>query len=135
MVTCGVLLTDGEKFLICHPTGGKWWDLPKGKQDPDETYAQTAVRELQEETGISVQEDQLEFIGVFDYRPEKRLALFRMMFETLPDPASLRCVSKFKKKMIWIPEMDAFMVVGKETCLQKVSPNMRKVLSTLDIFG
>jgi 8-oxo-dGTP pyrophosphatase MutT (NUDIX family) len=29
------------------------WDLPKGKQDPGETLAETAVREVREETGLS----------------------------------------------------------------------------------
>ena len=29
------------------------WDLPKGKQDPGETLAQTAIREVREETGLS----------------------------------------------------------------------------------
>jgi 8-oxo-dGTP pyrophosphatase MutT (NUDIX family) len=32
------------------------WDLPKGHMDPGETPLQTAVRELEEETGIPEQE-------------------------------------------------------------------------------
>jgi bis(5'-nucleosidyl)-tetraphosphatase len=32
------------------------WDLPKGHMDPGETLLQTAIRELEEETGIPEQE-------------------------------------------------------------------------------
>lgn len=35
-----------------HPDLGTWWELPGGGMDPGETYLETAVRELREETGI-----------------------------------------------------------------------------------
>ncbi|MER6596643.1 NUDIX domain-containing protein [Micromonospora purpureochromogenes] len=37
-----------------HPRLGTWWELPGGGMDPGETYAETAVRELREETGFVV---------------------------------------------------------------------------------
>jgi bis(5'-nucleosidyl)-tetraphosphatase len=38
------------QFLLMQHTNR--WDLPKGHQDPGETLAATALRELEEETGI-----------------------------------------------------------------------------------
>lgn len=49
-----------ERLLLFHtreptrPEFGSWWELPGGGIDGDETYAETAVRELREETGILV---------------------------------------------------------------------------------
>lgn len=52
--SCGFLIVKGdpiESFLLMkHPTR---WDLPKGHVDPGETDMQCALRELEEETGIS----------------------------------------------------------------------------------
>ncbi|MGK5441044.1 NUDIX hydrolase [Micromonospora sp. URMC 105] len=42
-----------------HPRLGTWWELPGGGTDPGETYAETAVRELREETGFVVTAAQL----------------------------------------------------------------------------
>lgn len=52
--SCGVLLIRGnpaESFLLMrHPDR---WDLPKGHVDPGESEIECALRELEEETGIS----------------------------------------------------------------------------------
>lgn len=39
---------------VTDPGTGTWWELPGGGLDGDETYAEAAVRELAEETGIAV---------------------------------------------------------------------------------
>ncbi|MCF8244938.1 MAG: NUDIX hydrolase [Saprospiraceae bacterium] len=46
----GAVFNAEGKVLMIHRRGS--WDLPKGKMDPGETPEQTAVREVQEETGI-----------------------------------------------------------------------------------
>lgn len=40
------------------------WDLPAGKCDPGEPVTQAAVRELREETGLRVEDEDLELVHV-----------------------------------------------------------------------
>ncbi|MBI1227919.1 MAG: NUDIX domain-containing protein [Bacteroidetes bacterium] len=47
----GAVFNQENKVLMIHRRGS--WDLPKGKMDPGETPEQTAVREVQEETGLN----------------------------------------------------------------------------------
>ena len=55
--SCGVLPwreTDGIKeYLIVFESYSKCWSLPKGHMEAGETEAETALRELQEETGLT----------------------------------------------------------------------------------
>ncbi|MHA1974670.1 MAG: bis(5'-nucleosyl)-tetraphosphatase [Candidatus Hodarchaeales archaeon] len=39
-------------LLLLHNGPHKYWAFPKGRQNEGETYRQTAIREIQEETGI-----------------------------------------------------------------------------------
>ena len=59
--SCGVVLFNGQKVLLLqYATGQKegdsdlqgHWDFPKGHVDKGETEIETAIRELEEETGI-----------------------------------------------------------------------------------
>jgi putative (di)nucleoside polyphosphate hydrolase len=131
ITTCGVLITDGDRYLICHPTGGKWWDIPKGQQDPGETHRQTAARELGEETGLVFDASLLEDLGIHDYKTKKRLALFKLKVVEMPDPALLACTSTFRLGKADIPEMDGYRIVDRDTCLDRVNPSMRRVLERL----
>jgi 8-oxo-dGTP pyrophosphatase MutT (NUDIX family) len=47
----GIVVNQFGKVLLIFRRGV--WDLPKGKQDPGETLAQTALREVREETGLN----------------------------------------------------------------------------------
>jgi 8-oxo-dGTP pyrophosphatase MutT (NUDIX family) len=47
----GLAINPFGKVLLIFRRGV--WDLPKGKQDPGETLAQTALREVREETGLA----------------------------------------------------------------------------------
>ena len=41
----------GIRYLLLHH-GGEYWNFPKGRQEGEETELESALRELEEETGI-----------------------------------------------------------------------------------
>lgn len=47
-----VVLNDAGEFLLIRRTDNDNWALPGGAMDPGESMTQTAVREVEEETGI-----------------------------------------------------------------------------------
>jgi 8-oxo-dGTP diphosphatase len=47
----GVVLRDGLVALVHRPRYDDW-SLPKGKLDPGESFEETALREVEEETGL-----------------------------------------------------------------------------------
>jgi 8-oxo-dGTP pyrophosphatase MutT (NUDIX family) len=54
-----LLDADGRMLLFrtldpTMPEIGEWWELPGGGIEPGESYAETAVRELREETGFEI---------------------------------------------------------------------------------
>jgi len=74
-----------EVLLLQTPSGV--WGLPKGTPDAGETLAQTACREVREETGLEVQIG--EKIGVIEYwfaRPQTRERLHKFVHFWLMQP-------------------------------------------------
>lgn len=64
-VAAGVAIIWDSKLLLVHPTNSSWkkptLGIPKGKLDrPDEDPMDAALRELMEETSISLSPDQLD---------------------------------------------------------------------------
>lgn len=134
-VSCGTLVINASgELLLCHVTGHDLWDLPKGMQEPGEAAVKTARRELHEETGLELAEDLFMEIGLFDFRPDKRLHLFKVQA-----PAHLRgieglvCVSHFIDSATGqaMPEMDGFRWARREEIADLCGPNMRRVLLSL----
>lgn len=61
--SCGVLpyrnTPNGQEYLIVYQQGSQSWSLPKGRMEPFETEQETALRELQEETGLTARLDSI----------------------------------------------------------------------------
>lgn len=65
-IGAGVLLYDREKrVLLTERADGRGWCPPGGIVDRGERYAHAALRELQEEVGIGVEEGALRLLGIY----------------------------------------------------------------------
>lgn len=129
-----VLGSEGD-ILLCHVTGHDLWDLPKGMQEPGEAALATARRELFEETGLDFDEAMFIEVGCFDFRPEKRLHLFRVQAPpSLRDIGHLVCASHFLHRETGVPtpEMDGFCWASRDEVRQLCGPNMQRVLLGID---
>jgi len=99
VISCGVILTDGEVLLSIIPWGKRTQrDLPKGRMDSGEHPIETALREVQEETGLLLEADDLIDLGSFDYTEFKELHLFLCYKEHLPETRTLSCESYFRNE-------------------------------------
>lgn len=112
IVSCGIVLLDPDgRLLLAHATGTNHWDIPKGHGEEGESYAQSALREMVEETGLSLEASRLVDLGRFVYRRDKDLYLFaaRAAGDEL-DLSRCTCTSLFPRHGdgVMIPEMDAY---------------------------
>jgi 8-oxo-dGTP pyrophosphatase MutT (NUDIX family) len=127
----GTLLFDGDaELLLCHATGGRHWDIPKGMADPGESSAQAALREAREECGLDLDPHALCDLGQFTYRPDKDLRLHAVLIERV-DPAQCVCSTFFIDR--WgrrRPEMDAFRWVRFGDVPAHCAKSMAIVLTT-----
>jgi len=95
--SCGTLLinTMGQ-IMLGHVTGTDHWDIPKGRREHGEEPLQAAIRELWEETNLRLSEDFFEELGNYDYKPGKRLHLYKAyVADAIPDVRQLCCNSFF----------------------------------------
>ena len=130
--TCGVLITDGTNLLVCHPTNGAKWDIPKGKQDLGEDDITTACRELWEETGLTVNPNFLTPLGIYPYKLGKQLSLFLNLVSVMPDVKKLVCNSYFETKDgKKLPEMNAYKVVPYSEAMLMLNADMCRVIKPL----
>jgi len=135
-VSCGTLvLNSARQVLLCHVTGTASWDIPKGLMDAGETPLGAAQRELFEEAGLSFDAGRFEDLGEFDYRPDKRLHLFRVLVgDELCSLDQLRCTSFFPHHKTGepTPEADGFRWAGRDQLSTLCWPRMAAKLLSLD---
>ncbi len=80
----GILIVCDDKVLLAHSTNSPWWRSytpPKGGKEKDETFEETASREVYEEVGIYVNPLELkEFVDVEYKNPSGKLHKIVRMF-------------------------------------------------------
>lgn len=131
-ISVGLILTDNQKLLVCHSTGNNFYDLPKGSQEIHETFLDTCIREVQEETGfnLNINKDELVSLGLFSYTRYKNLYLFLLKKTQLPPLSKFKCTSFFvnnvgKKK----PEIDGFKYINIQDVEKFMTPSMANVIN------
>jgi putative (di)nucleoside polyphosphate hydrolase len=134
--SCGTLVLNHKgELLLCHVTDTANWDIPKGLQDPGESALEAAMRELGEEAGACFAAERFEDLGVFDYRRDKRLHLFKVdAGDELGALEQLKCSSFFphQRTGVMTPETDGFRWARREEISQLCWPRMAKRLLALD---
>lgn len=101
-----------KEWLLIKPSGTKRWQLPKGKIDPGEKSADTAVREIFEETGVRARvREKIEDIKYFFTQDGERIfkvVTFYLMEST--DGAQTHIKSQWEHEIAaarWTPEEEA----------------------------
>ena len=88
-VAVGVILKGNDIFITRRDEhlhqGGKW-EFPGGKKESHETMEQAMVRELEEEVGIQVRQQQPLMIIEHDYGDKRVLLDVRLITEFSSDP-------------------------------------------------
>ena len=136
-VSCGTLIVNpAGQLLLCHVTGTAKWDIPKGMQDDGETTLEAAMRELREEAGIVVFDaGRFVDLGVFDYRPDKRLHLYKVdSGADLQGLDELVCTSFFPHHATGVetPEVDGYRWAARRELTRLCWPRMAARLMALD---
>ena len=139
-ISCATLVYSKKtnKYLLVHPTNSPFWDnknkcpakiwgLPKGINENSETFIETAIRELEEETGIKANKDNMYDIGLFEYKSDKMLYIFAYPMED--EVKNLHCDSLFTDVLdnnIKKPEIDMFRYVTKDEISTYMNTKMYK---------
>ncbi|WP_086708336.1 NUDIX domain-containing protein [Streptomyces antimycoticus] len=105
-----VVQDDAGRLLLIHKTDNDLWALPGGGHDIGESVSETVVREVEEETGITVEVDSV--VGLYT-DPQHVMAYddgevrqqFSICFRAHPTGGELRTSSE-SKEVRWVSPTD-----------------------------
>lgn len=137
--TCGLIVVSPEGWLLGKVSALNYWDLPKGKMDPNETPQETAVRECFEEMGLDFSSfiSQFEDLGEMPYNTKrgKRLHLFRLTLDHSWDLSGCKSTPIEKNNGEVVFEMDDWQWIKPEHVLLAVNRRMGKHLRKRDLLN
>ncbi len=127
--SCGALVyriqnNEPELLLVRHKMGGHW-SFPKGHVEAGETEQQTALREVQEETGlvIALADGFRQSVG---YHPHPAVHKTVVYFAGTPIAGKLHAQESEIAAIAWVPFSQATRLLSY--------PNDRKLLSLVNRF-
>lgn len=131
-----IIVNEKGEILMGHVTNTTMpeiWDLPKGMVEPNESPIDAAIRECQEEFGISLEKQALTEIGNCKYNSQKNVWLFITLVEKEKvDLTTLKCDSMFMDSTgKEFPEIDAYRWVKFSDVPFDCAKSMVKLLHSL----
>ena len=99
----GLVLRDGRIAVVHRPRYDDW-SLPKGKLDEGESFEEAALREVEEETGLTCRLKQQ--LGDTSYRDRKDRAKLVRYFEMEPESGDFTPNDEVDE-MLWLEPADA----------------------------
>lgn len=136
-LSCGVvLIAESRELLLCHVTGQRHWDLPKGGIHTGESPLQAALRETCEETSLCLDGAGALDLGRRSYTTKKDLHLFAVLSPRV-DSRELRCESCFVERGTGRsrPEMDGFGWFAFDRIGELCTANLAEVLTHGLVLG
>lgn len=93
-----------ERKLLCVRSKGKeLYYIPGGKRDPGEEDQQTLIREVQEELGVTLQQETIMHVGTFEAEADRKAAgtIVRLTCYTADYEGTLQPDSEIEE-MAWL---------------------------------
>jgi mutator protein MutT len=118
---------NGEILLLRRANTGYrdgYYDMPAGHLEADESLKQAAVREVKEETGVDVEQEDLEFIELLHRRSTDNRDYLDVFFRVTKWVGEPRIMEKEKcDDLVW---------ASMESLPDMIVPHQRMVLEDLD---
>jgi 8-oxo-dGTP diphosphatase len=120
----GIAVFQGDTLLVVRRAADDdflagVWELPGGGVDPGETIEQGAIRELFEETNLTVDE----IVGVFegfDYATPKKLKVRQVNFKATARPGAIKLTEHDMYRWITMDEVSSLRTTKTmETCITR----------------
>lgn len=129
-ISCGIIFVDvnEEKILMVHPTNQRdYWDFPKGRIEAGETTLDAAIREVEEETSIVMNEnDTINDLGFYHYNQHKNIHMYSCLEKEF-DVNVLFCDTMVPNTNPPYPECDDFKMFSIEDAIDLMCPSMKRV--------
>lgn len=133
--SCGLIIrAQNEYVLLAHATKTPRWDIPKGRQENNETYLETALRECWEETNIHMEGFPVKDLGKYKYLATKDLYLFLIDLPELFDLNECKCHTFVKRFEQMYPETDQWSWIHITDIENKIGKNLASILKKLQII-
>lgn len=126
----GLIINEAEQFLLIRRN--ERWDLPKGKQEPEEPIESTAIREVCEECGIRQEMIKIEkFLcrtaHIYNvYGPENLKHTYWYLMRTLSDVELTPQSDEGIQQIIWVKKEDMLLY------LEETYPSIREVFQAFN---